>query len=208
MNLRCGLTEMAFTNETLMGKQVRLEPINEAHLAGLKLAIEDGKLWQLMVTSVPHPDQLMAFYEQSQQEHQDGLSQTYVTINPYTDQIVGSTRFMNTHWAHARTEIGFTFLAKSSQRTPINTAAKFLMLTHGFEVLGFNRVGFVTDYLNQPSRRAILRLGAKQEGVLRNHMVMADGRIRDSVFFSISRHEWPGIKAYLTEKMNEGSAHE
>jgi len=201
MNLRCGQSDMSFNKQILMGQGVRLEPIQEAHLAGLKSAIEDGKLWQLMVTNVPHPDLMLAFYKQTQIELQNGWSQTYVTIDQANDQVVGSTRFLNTHWDHARTEIGFTFIAKSSQRTPINTAAKFLMLSHAFEDLGFNRVGFVTDYLNLPSRNAILRLGAKQEGILRHHMVMADGRIRDSVFFSIAKHEWPGIKEYLMEKL-------
>ncbi|TDR23589.1 GNAT family N-acetyltransferase [Marinicella litoralis] len=192
---------MAFIDKTLLGQKVRLEPIEERHLLGLSLAIEDGKLWQLMVTSVPHPDQLSTFLAQAQRELQGGLSQTYVIINPANEQVVGSTRFLNTSWQHARTEIGFTFIAKSSQRTAINTAAKFLLLSHAFEDLGFNRVGFVTDYLNQPSRTAILRLGAKQEGILRNHMVMTDGRIRDSVFFSVAIHEWPGIKKFLLEKL-------
>jgi len=192
---------MVFTNQVLVAKKVRLEPIQQSHLAALRLAIEDGQLWQLMVTSVPHPDQLLAFYEQTQSELQTGVSQTYVTIDQSNDRVVGSTRFLNTSWQHARTEIGFTFVAKSHQRTAINTTAKLLMLSHAFEDLNFNRVGFVTDYLNHPSRNAILRLGAKQEGVLRNHMVMADGRIRDSVFFSITSHEWPGIKQYLTDKM-------
>ncbi len=200
MSLQCGLNKVAFINKTLVAQQVRLEPIQEAHLAGLKLAIEDGKLWQLMVTSVPHPEQLPEFFAKSQIELKRGLSQTYVTIDPVSEQVVGSTRFLNTDWNHARTEIGFTFIAKSHQRTAINTAAKYLMLSHAFENLGFNRVGFVTDFLNHPSRNAILRLGAKQEGVLRNHMVMADGRIRDSVFFSVALHEWPGIKQYLFEK--------
>lgn len=193
---------MVFSNQSLVAKEVRLEPIQNSHLAGLKLALEDGKLWQLMVTSVPHPDQLSKFYEQAQNEFQMGVSQTYVIIDQVNDRIVGSSRFLNTSWQHARTEIGFTFIAKSAQRTAINTATKRLMLSHAFEDLGFNRVGFVTDYLNHRSRNAILRLGAKQEGLLRHHMVMADGRIRDSVFFSITHHEWPGIKQYLLDKMD------
>ena len=193
---------MTFLNQTLKNQHVRLEPIQQTHLAGLQQAIEDGNLWQLMVTSVPHPEQLSEFFIKSQSDLKNDVSQTYVTINPTNNQIVGSTRFMNTDWPHKRTEIGFTFIGKSHQRTAINTNAKLLMLSHAFEDLGFNRVAFVTDYLNQASRHAILRLGAKQEGILRNHMVMADGRIRDSVSFSITVNEWPGIKLYLEEKLN------
>jgi RimJ/RimL family protein N-acetyltransferase len=192
---------MTFTSQILANQTVRLEPINASHLAGLKTAIEDGQLWRLMVTSVPHPDQLMQFYTNSQSDLDSGVAQTYVTIDQANDQIVGSSRFMHTEWPHIRTEIGFTFIAKSYQRTAINTHAKYLMLSHAFDDLHFNRVAFITDYLNQASRNAILRLGAKQEGILRNHMVMADGRIRDSVTFSIIANEWPGIKALLEEKM-------
>ena len=194
---------MTFLNQTLENQYVRLAPIQQTHLAGLQLAIEDGKLWQLLVTSVPHPDQLPEFFDKTQSDLQCDVSQTYVTINSNNKQIVGSTRFMNTDWQHRRTEIGFTFIGKSHQRTAINTNAKYLMLTHAFEDLGFNRVAFITDYLNQASRNAILRLGAKQEGILRNHMVMTDGRIRDSVSFSITANEWPGIKLYLEEKLNQ-----
>jgi len=100
-----------------------------------------------------------------------------------------------------RIEIGFTFLCKSSQKTNINTEAKFLMLSHAFDTLKLNRVEFLTDYLNETSRKAILRLGAKEEGVLRNHMVMPDNRIRDSVLYSIIKHEWPGVKQHLLYKL-------
>jgi RimJ/RimL family protein N-acetyltransferase len=191
---------MTFLNQTLKNQHVRLEPIQQTHLAGLQQAIEDGNLWQLMVTSVPHPEHLPEFFAKTQSDLASGLAQTYVTINPTNNQIVGSTRFMNTDWPHKRTEIGFTFIGKSHQRTAINTNAKLLMLSHAFEDLGVNRVAFITDYLNHASRNAILRLGAKQEGVLRNHMVMADGRIRDSVTFSVIANEWPGIKQFLMEQ--------
>lgn len=127
---------------------------------------------------------------------------TYATIAQNNDKVAGSTRLMNTDWPNLRTEIGGTFIAQSYQRTAINTEAKYLMLTHAFETLQFNRVAFRTDFLNQRSRTAIERLGAKFEGILRNHMVMPDGRIRDTVVYSIIKSEWPGIKLFLEEKMN------
>ena len=193
---------MRFEPITLTGQHVRLEPLQKQHLSGLKTAIQDGKLWQLMVTSVPHPDQLDTFLENALKEQQQGSVLAFATIDQNSNEVVGSTRYLNTDWPHARTEIGFTFIAKSKQRTAINTEAKLLMLQHAFETLPFNRVAFLTDHLNQPSRNAIQRLGAKQEGILRNHMVMADGRIRDTVVFSIAKHEWPGIKQLLMEKLN------
>ncbi len=193
---------MRFEPITLTGQHVRLEPLQKQHLSGLKTAIQDGQLWQLMVTSVPHPDQLDTFLENTLKEQQQGTVMAFATIDQNSNEVVGSTRYLNTDWPHARTEIGFTFIAKSKQRTAINTEAKLLMLQHAFETLPFNRVAFLTDHLNQPSRNAIQRLGAKQEGILRNHMVMADGRIRDTVVFSIAKHEWPGIKQLLMEKLN------
>lgn len=193
---------MSFEAITLTGNHVRLEPLQSHHIPALATAIQDGQLWQLMVTSVPHPDQLPRFFQQVQAEQQAGVSLVFATIDQQTDEVIGSTRFMHTDWTHQRTEIGFTFLAQSRWRTAINTEAKKLMLQHAFDHLKFNRVAFLTDYLNQRSRQAILRLGAKQEGILRQHMVMADGRIRDSVVFSISHHEWPGINQLLAEKLN------
>ncbi len=194
---------MAFKDTTLHGQHVRLEPLQAAHLSGLAIAIQDGQLHRLMVTNVPHPDKLQTFFSHAQAEQQAGQALVFVSIDQHSNQVIGSSRFMHTDWNHQRTEIGFTFIAKSKQRTAINTEAKYLMLQHAFEKLGFNRVAFVTDYLNQASRKAILRLGAKQEGVLRNHMVMPDGRIRDSVTFSITANEWPGIKTFLLDKLKQ-----
>ncbi len=193
---------MRFEPTTLSGQHVRLEPLQKHHLPGLKTAILDGQLWRLMVTSVPHPDQLENFLDHALKEQQLGSAMAFATIDQLNNLVVGSTRYLNTDWLHARTEIGFTFIAKSKQRTAINTEAKLLMLQHAFETCPFNRVAFLTDFLNQPSRNAIQRLGAKQEGILRNHMVMVDGRVRDTVVFSIAKHEWPGIKQLLQEKLN------
>ncbi len=186
---------------TLHGQHVRLEPLSSSHLKGLKAAINDGELWQLMVTSVPHPNDVEAFYQDAVKVHQVGQGLAFATLDQASNQVVGSTRFMNANLIHHRLEIGFTFIAKSSQRTAINTEAKLLMLTHAFEAMLLNRVEFVTDFLNQRSRQAILRLGARQEGILRNHMQMPDGRIRDSVIFSITKYDWPGVKTFLQEKL-------
>lgn len=193
---------MTFSKQTLTGQHVRLEPLEAHHLAGLKTAVNDGQLWRLMFTSVPHPDQLEDFYQNAISQSDAGLVMPYASIDVHSNEVVGSTRFLNTDWQHNRTEIGFTFIAKSKQRTATNTEAKLLMLTHAFEALAFNRVAFLTDYLNQPSRQAILRLGAKQEGIMRNHIVMRDGRIRDTVVFSITQHEWSGVKVFLQQQLN------
>ena len=115
--------------------------------------------------------------------------------------MVGLTRFMNANLANKRVEIGFTFLGRTWQRSRTNTEAKLLMLTHAFETLGLNRVELMTDYLNDASRRAILRLGAKVEGALQNHVVMPNGRVRDRVVFSILKNEWPGVKQNLEYKL-------
>jgi len=188
---------MEFERRPLEGKHVRLEPLSDVHKDGLCEAIFDGKLWQLFVTLVPHPQDIDTFVSNAIQENELGNGLAYATIDKETDRIAGSTRFMKANLANKRVEIGYTFLGQRWQRTAINTEAKLLMLTHAFETMDLNRVEFLTDYLNAKSRKAILRLGAKEEGILRNHMLMPDGRIRDSVIFSIIKNEWPGIKQHL-----------
>jgi N-acetyltransferase len=133
-------------------------------------------------------------------DNNEGLA--FAIIDKGTHKIAGSTRFMKANLPNKRAEIGFTFLGKSWQKTRINTEAKLLMLSHAFETMGLNRIELLTDYLNTRSRNAILRLGAKEEGILRNHMVMPDGRVRDSVIYSIINHEWAGVKQHLNFKLN------
>jgi RimJ/RimL family protein N-acetyltransferase len=133
-------------------------------------------------------------------ENNEGLA--FATIDKATNKVVGSTRFMKANLANKRVEIGFTFLGTSWQKTHINTEAKLLMLTHAFETMALNRVELLTDFLNTTSRNAILRLGAKEEGILRNHMIMPDGRVRDSVIYSIISNEWAGVKQHLNAKLN------
>lgn len=192
---------MGFKDTSLVGQYVRLEPLSASHLKGMAAAIKDGALHRLTVTSVPHPDELDGFYQNAMQERKAQQSLVYASVDAATGQVVGSTRFMNTEWAHRRTEIGFTFIAASRQRTAINTEAKLMMLTHAFEELGNNRVALRTDVLNNRSRTAIERLGAQFEGTLRNHMVMPDGRIRDTAVYSIIKNQWPEIQALLKDKL-------
>ena len=193
---------MPFEKVILEGEHVRLEPISESHRDELIEAITDGELWNLFVTLVPRVEGIDQFIENaiSAYDSEDGLA--FATIDKVSGRVVGSTRFMKANLANKRVEIGFTFIAKSYQKTMINTEAKLLMMTHAFETLQLNRIEFLTDYLNHTSRNAILRLGAKEEGILRNHMVMPDGRVRDSVLFSITNNEWAGIKQNLSYKLN------
>ncbi|MFT3925605.1 MAG: GNAT family protein [Myxococcales bacterium] len=181
----------------LQGEGVRLEPLSESHLEPRARAIEDGALWEIPVTFVPHPRDLPAFLAEIELTRNYGVQLAFATIDTRRGQLVGSTRFMNFVAAHRSVEIGFTFLAESAQRSHVNTEAKYLMLRHAFESWGLNRVELITDALNTKSRAAITRLGAKQEGILRSHMVMRDGRIRDSVLFGITKDDWPEVRRRL-----------
>jgi RimJ/RimL family protein N-acetyltransferase len=185
----------------LQGGHVRLEPLAPHHREGLARAILDGELWKLPVTIVPHPDDLSAFFDAAESAWEAGRELAFATFDRQSGNIVGSTRFRCLEWAHKRVEIGFTFIARSWQRTYVNTEAKYLMLRQAFEVLHLNRVELLTDVLNSASRAAIARLGAQQEGVMRSHMVMRDGRIRDSVLFSVLTSEWPAVKRGLEQKL-------
>lgn len=188
---------MSFKPVTLEGEFVRLEPVGEEHAEGLRSAVADGELWRLFYTIVPSPDQIDPFLRDAGRAHTAGDGLTFATIDRATGTVAGSTRFLHSNLGFRRSEIGFTFLGATWQRTPINTEAKRLMLAHAFDTLGLNRVEFLTDFFNTRSRRAILRLGAKEEGLLRSHMQMPDGRVRDSVLFSIIRTEWPGVRQHL-----------
>ncbi|MFC6633185.1 GNAT family N-acetyltransferase [Microbulbifer taiwanensis] len=192
---------MNFERVTLEGRHVRLEPLTREHGEGLAEAIEDGELWKLFFTIVPPVERLDEFLGDAEADWERGDGLAFATIDKASGRVAGSTRFMRASLPDRRVEIGFTFLGKSFQRSRVNTEAKLLMLTHAFENHGLNRVEFLTDYLNQTSRNAILRLGAKQEGILRSHKVMPDGRVRDSVIFSITNYDWPGVKLHLQYKL-------
>jgi len=192
-----------FDLKTLVGKYVKLEPINKEHTEGLVKVVEDGKLWELFVTLVPTIAEINTFIENAINAHAQGDGLTFVIVDKTTNEIIGSTRFMKANLPYKKTEIGYTFLRKSHQKTKVNTEAKLLMLTYAFEELRLNRVELLTDFFNQNSQKAILRLGAKQEGILRNHMIMPNGRVRDSVLFSIIENEWMGVKQNLIYKLNK-----
>lgn len=192
---------MRFDEITLTGRHVRLEPVSIHHAEGLRRAVSDGELWKLFVTLVPHADAIASYIEDARLLQQSGDGLTFAIIDQVSGLVVGSTRFTKADLAYKRVGIGHTFVAKTYQRTGINTDAKFLMLQYAFEALHLNRVELIADYLNTRSRRAIERIGAKQEGILRNHMVMPDGRVRDSVVFSIIKNEWPGVRQSLEHKL-------
>jgi N-acetyltransferase len=185
---------------------VRLEPLGERHREALAAAICDGELWTIRETLVPHPDQLGEFLATAAESFGAGSALAFATIDKLSQRVVGSTRFMNIQAADRRVEIGFTFLRRSAQRTHVNTHCKYLMLRHAFEVWGCQRVELLTDVLNARSRAAITRLGARQEGVLRSHMLMRNGRVRDSVIFSIVSSEWPGLQRRLEALVHGGGA--
>ena len=185
----------------LRGKRVALEPLSAEHLPGLAAAITDGQLWSIPVTLVPHPDELSGFLSLAETRSAAQLERAFATVDLASGAIVGSTRFMAINREHRRVEIGFTFIAQRWQRSYVNTEAKYLMLRHAFEAWGCNRVELITDVLNTQSRQAILRLGAKEEATLRSHMIMRDGRIRDSALYSVIRSEWPRVKSGLEAKI-------
>ena len=196
------LADLEVDKITLEGRHVRLEPLDrDRHLAGLAEAIEDGRPWEIPVTSVPGPEDLPHFFADAETAFKQCRELAFATVDSTGGRVIGSTRFRMIEAAHRRVEIGFTFIAGSFQRTAVNTEAKLLMLRHAFDVWNVNRVEFLTDVLNTKSRNAIERIGARQEGILRSHMVMRDGRIRDSVIFSILREEWPTVEGQLTARL-------
>ena len=196
------LADLEVDKITLEGRHVRLEPLDrDRHLAGLAEAIDDGRLWEIPVTSVPGPEDLPQFFADAETAFKQGRELAFATVDSTGGRVIGSTRFRMIEAAHRRVEIGFTFIAAGFQRTAVNTEAKLLMLGHAFDVWNVNRVEFLTDVLNTKSRNAIERIGARQEGILRSHMVMRDGRIRDSVIFSILREEWPTVEGQLTARL-------
>ena len=194
---------MDITPITLEGLHVRLDPLSPNHEGPLIAAAGDGELWNSNVTIVPTRETMAAYISAALAAQIQGRELPFVVIRKSTGQIVGTTRFYFIEPDNRTCEIGYTWLAASVQRSEVNTETKLLLLTHAFEHWRCIRVALITDALNQQSQRAILRLGAKQEGVLRNHMVMPGGRYRDSVLFSIIESEWPEVKARLEAKLGQ-----
>ncbi len=182
---------------TLEGRAVRLEPLSLKHHAQMCEAGLDFDLWHWTTQNVRTPKDMRSYIEQALGDQARGTSLPFATIDQASGKVIGSTRYLNIDVSNLRVEIGATWLAKPWQRTAANTEAKYLMLRHAFEKFGCIRVELKTDSLNQRSRDAILRLGAKEEGTLRNHMLTWTGRIRHTVYFSIIDSEWPEVKARL-----------
>jgi RimJ/RimL family protein N-acetyltransferase len=186
---------------TLRGKVVELQPLLPDHSAGLLAAAADGQLWNLALTVVPGPETVGQYIATALAGRQAGTVLPFVILDLACGRIVGSTRFWKIDRANRKMEIGHTWLSASIQRSGVNTEAKYLLLTYAFEVMKAVRVQFTTDELNEKSRAAILRIGAKQEGTVRNERIMPDGRIRNAVRFSIISSEWPDVKRMLKQKM-------
>lgn len=191
---------------TLEGKHVRLEPLSlEAHHKALIDIGLDENIWRWSPAPLRTADDMRAYIEEALAWQARGTALPFATIEKSTGTVVGSTRFANIDTDNRRVEIGWTWIAPRWQRTAVNSEAKYLMLGHAFEKLGCMRVEFKTDSLNERSRNAILRLGAKEEGTFRNHMTTSSGRIRHSVFFSIIDSEWPQVKANLEQRLAQPS---
>jgi RimJ/RimL family protein N-acetyltransferase len=190
---------------TLTGMVVRLVPLSLHHVEPLALVGLEPELWRLIPTAVTTVDGMRAYVATALDEQTRGAALPFAILDAATDEVIGSTRFGNIERAHKRLEIGWTWLATSRQRTGANTDAKRLLLTHAFDTFEANRVEFKTDALNTKSRNAILRIGAKQEGIFRQHVITASGRVRDSVYFSITRAEWPEVKAGLVARQVAGA---
>ena len=181
----------------LEGDFVRLEPMTLEHHAGLSEIGLDPEIWRYTTVMIRTPEEMRGYMESALNLQREGATLPFVTIERSSGRIVGSTRFGNYDPANKRIEIGWTWIARSWQRTAINTEAKYLMLSHAFEKLRCVRVELKTDVLNTPSRKAMLRIGAKEEGVLRKHTLMWTGRYRDSIYYSILDEEWPDVKQQL-----------
>ncbi|SEI41207.1 Protein N-acetyltransferase, RimJ/RimL family [Arthrobacter sp. yr096] len=179
---------------TLTGQFVTLEPLSQEHHDGLVDAARDGDLWKLWYTSVPTPDGMAAEIERRLGLQAEGSMLPFATRSNATGKLIGMTTYMNIDAVTPRVEIGSTWNAASAHGTGTNPDSKLLLLQHAFETLGCPAVEFRTHWLNQQSRDAIARLGAKQDGVLRNHSRSADGALRDTVVFSILEHEWPAVR--------------
>jgi RimJ/RimL family protein N-acetyltransferase len=182
---------------TLEGRHVTLEPLGREHAAAIRDAAADGELWRLWYTGVPAPEKTEAWIDAALAMREKLGAMPFAVREKATREIVGSTRYFNVEAAHRRLEIGHTWYARRAQRTAVNSECKLLLLTHAFEALSCIGVEFRTNFFNFQSREAIARLGAKQDGILRNHQIQPDGTLRDTVVFSIIEGEWPAVKRNL-----------
>lgn len=189
---------MDFVQPVVLSRHgVRLEPLALEHEEGLRAAAADGQLWKLRVTSVPEPENTRTYIETALHMRQEGSRFAFAVIDEATGRVLGTSSYHDILPAVRRVEIGYTWYARSVQRSHVNTTCKLLLLAHAFEALGCNVVGWRTDNFNHASQRAIERLGAKKDGVIRGHALRRDGTIRDTVMYSLHQGEWPEVRAHL-----------
>ena len=191
------------TDVQLDAKSITLAPLTHSHVAPLLEAASDGELWNLWFTQVPSIDTIEDYVQEALRQKDEGVALPFVVIEKSTGTVIGSTRFCNADANNHRVEIGYTWYAKRVQKTAVNTESKLLLLTHAFETLNTIAVEFRTSWHNHGSRQAIARLGAKQDGVLRNHQKLRNGGYRDTVVFSIINSEWCAVKAHLHFQLNK-----
>ncbi len=186
---------------TLEGSGIRLEPLSADHRQGIEAAVADGRLWELWYTRVPEPNDVQEYISSALAGQQAGHMLPWAIRELGTGTIIGSTRYHDIVPDIDRVEIGYTFYAKRWQRTHVNTTCKLLLLRHAFDALGCQVVGLRTDNFNFTSQRAIERLGAKKDGVIRHHGLRRDGSVRDTVMYSVLAREWPDVKKHLELKL-------
>lgn len=189
---------MAFVETiVLAARGVQLVPLALEHESGLRAAAADGELWNLRITSVPAPDETQGYIDTALKDREEGHRFAFAVIEEASGAVLGSTSYHDILPAVKRVEIGYTWYAQRVQRTHVNTTCKLLLLTHAFETLGCNVVGWRTDNFNFASQRAIARLGAKKDGIIRGQVLRRDGTIRDTVMYSLHRGEWPEVRSHL-----------
>jgi N-acetyltransferase len=188
---------------TLSLRGLRLEPLALSHEAGIRQAAADGELWKLRVTSVPEPENARKYIEDALKMRDDGNRFAFVVIDEASGKVLGSSSYHDIVPAVKRIEIGYTWYAKSVQRSHVNTTCKLMLMTHAFETLGCNVVGWRTDNFNYASQKAIERLGAHKDGIIRGHVLRRDGTIRDTVMYSMRAGEWAEAKAQLLYQLDK-----
>jgi RimJ/RimL family protein N-acetyltransferase len=190
---------------TLADDRLRLEPLGLQHEEGLRRAAADGELWTIRVTSVPEPDDTRGYIERALQGFAEGHRLAFAVLDAASGDVIGSSSYHDIVPAVERLEIGYTWYARSRQRTHVNASAKLLLMRHAFETLGARLVGWRTDNFIVASQRAIERLGAKKDGVLRHHALRRDGTVRDTVMYSMTSGEWPDARAELLARLARAS---
>lgn len=200
------MTHAFATPVVLQSQGLRLEPLTMAHEPGLRAAAADGELWNLRVTSVPRPEETAAYVAQALEMQARGERLPWAVVDPASGRLLGCTSYHDIVPAVRRVEIGYTWYARSVQRSPVNTTAKLLLMAHAFDTLGCNVVGWRTDILNLVSQRAIERLGAHKDGVLRCQALRRDGSLRDTVMYSLLAAQWPAVRECLEQRLQQPAA--